>query len=163
MAKPLEIDFVQMPWSKSAASWRYHELEVWNALQQAVSDGGRLLVDGNPSANDHLSGALEVSPAGFSAKINISACEGTVPAVGARTRSDAQRYFKDQDVHIEASGDAIAVTIRAPFADDKKGRIERVLGTLWSLQLFAVRILEEAAASPPDADGSRPEDAQSRT
>ncbi len=148
MVSNLVIDFVQMPWSKSAASWEYHGEEIWDALQKAVSnDGDSVHVVGEASANDHLSGVLKVARGGFRASVTIEGSGWAPPktnALSAQGHEGARRYFEDLNVKIAASSNAVTATVNARFPVEEKGRMEFLLHTLWDLQLLSLRILQDA-------------------
>ncbi len=148
MVSSLVIDFVQMPWSQSSASWRYHSEEVWSALQKAVSDDGDSVhILGEASANDHLSGVLKVARGGFRASVTIEGIEWAPPKTKALLSPDHEghrQYFEDLKVKIAASSSAVTATVNARFPAEEKGRMEFMLRTLWDLQLLSLRILQDA-------------------
>ena len=141
------IDFVQMPWSKSVASWRYHGPQVWNALQQAVHTGkGEVHVYAEASANEHLEGLLMVSGGRFRASVTVKAGEGVsspTAAFVAENQAAARRYFEGADVKVKASGNTVAA-VGGDLPDEERGRMDLLLRTLWDLQLFVLRMFGDA-------------------
>jgi len=135
------IDFVQMPWSNSAASWRHYGEDVWTALQKTVGTAkGSMRVHGEASGNEDLSGVLEVSSGGFKAEIRLQGQTSASSAAMTHVKAAAERYFGALNATVTAQGDAVTTTVVARFGEKEKGRIDFLLGALWDLQIFALRI-----------------------
>ena len=153
----LSIDFRQMPWSTSSASWRYHGADVWDAVQSATSaDGSPVLIDSPASANPHLAGVLRADSAGFHATINVagapeSLSEGVLSRLGEGSHT---RFLKGVEVRYAASGDgALSIYVDVRFGEMAEHRVRFMLETIWDLQFLAVNILRDflgVSNTPPD-------------
>lgn len=155
MKRRLDIDFVQMPWSGSAASWRYHSLDVWNAVQDAVQSGqGLVKVCGEASASDNIAGMLTVSGGGFKASVTVSGGEDG-PQLAEEslhgTREAARRYFQDMEAGVTLQGNAVTAGVRMRFPEQEKGRMDLLLRMLWELQLFALQVGNDAFAAAAES------------
>ena len=150
MTRALSIDFVQMPWSRSPASWQYYEEDVWGMLQDAVDGSSRRIrVHGEASANDHLSGMLDVSLKGFKASVSIKGGDGATLAHGAL--EEPQHYFKDLAACVKAGDGEITATVEVRFPEAGKARMDLLLNTLWDLQLYALHLLDRTTGIPDDS------------
>ena len=130
-----------MPWSRSEASWKYVHGDAWAALQAAMSTNGPgVHVLGEASANSRLSGAVEVSAGAFTAAITVKDLGPLEEIVGVEEQ--AERYFDGMRVRVQSEEGDVTVSVRGPMAQEQGKRASQLLGALWDLQLFTVRMLQ---------------------
>ncbi len=142
-SRELSIDFGQMPWSQSPASWRYHGESVWNALCETLEVGGRVTVSCPASAHPHLQGLLVLEGDRFRAEVTITSHADPSDLADLRKGRHTQ-LLHGLDVSYAAHGqDALTIAVEAPLEGQHKDRIRTVLDTAWDLQLLAVGLLSQ--------------------
>ncbi len=144
MARALTIDLIQMPWSQSPATWKYHEPSVWRALVEATQHpNGSVHVQAQPSSNDTLSGELHLLGGSFEATVSIARSEAS-PAVSAdhiaAWQAAAERYFTAAEASVYEEDTSVVTQVQGRLPEKEKGRVEDLLRLLWDQQLFALRI-----------------------
>ena len=135
------VDFVQMPWSPTPASWRHHNLEAWKALEVAVSDGRSLTLSFPASGNSHLEGTLTVRGIRFTASVVIRS-EASPPEDEIAQVLRASGFLNNQTVDYTVDADSsVTVTLRSKVREKGESGVKPLLMQLQDLQLLVVRLL----------------------
>ena len=159
MAEGIHIDFRQMPWSKSPASWQHHDEDTWQSVRAAASGSeGRVVVLCPASSNSYLSGVLAVDAKGFTAQVEVCATGSSdltwKERLGEAKEGGLAALLHGLDVHFDISSDeAVTLELQATHPDKTEARPQSLLNTLWDLQLAAVTVLQDVfgvSQTPPD-------------
>ena len=135
------IDFIQMPWSRSASTWGYYDNDILAVLQKAISSGKRpVRIQGEASGNDSLRGRLQASSEGFTAQMFLDGHSTFSADHIEQVSQSAKRFFVNLEAKVYMEGESIVTSIVARFSKEEKGRLDFLLKSLWDLQVFSQRI-----------------------